>query len=390
MQYRTFGRLDWRPSALGFGAMRLPTLGARDRIDEPLAIRMLRYAIDHGVNYIDSGYTYHGGQSEVLLGKALADGYRDKVRLATKSPIRLVEKADDFDRFLDEQLARLGVETIDFYLLHGVRRARWDVVIRENILGRAERAMAQGKIQHLGFSFHDSLELFREVISSYDNWSMCQILYNFMAEQHQAGTEGLEFAAERGLAVVVMEPLYGGRLVNAPPEVRAVWDRAPVQRTPAEWALNWLWNKPEVSLALSGMSTMSQVVENLYHASSSSVGMLSEQDLSLVAQARDIYNSICPTPCTQCRYCMPCPHGVNIPGMFGLLNRAVMYNAMPEAIRSYGEMPPGERASACIQCRECEEKCPQDIPISRWMPLIHAVLGEGQAFDRSICPVIEP
>lgn len=388
MQYRSFGKLDWRPSALGFGAMRLPTLGARHVIDEPLAIRMIRFAIDHGVNYIDTAYPYHGGQSEVVVGKALQDGYRDKVRIATKSPVRQIERADDFDRFLDEQLERLGVETIDFYLLHGMRVPLWETVQRFNLLARADKALADGKIRYMGFSFHDSIALFREIIEGYDNWTFCQIQYNYMNETYQAGTEGLKFAADRGLAVVIMEPLLGGRLVNPPDEVQAIWDRAPIQRTAAEWALSWLWSKPEVSLVLSGMSTMWQVVENVYYASQSAVGMLSEEDQAIVGQARDVYNRICPIPCTQCQYCMPCPNGVNIPGVFALLNQGVMYNAMAEVRQAYADMPEAERASACIQCRICEEKCPQAIPISQWMPLVHAVLGEGQPYDPEICPVV--
>ncbi len=389
MQYRTFGRLeDWRPSALGFGTMRLPTLGDENRINEPLAIRMIRYAIDHGVNYIDTAYPYHGGQSEVVLGQALQGGYRQRVRLATKCPVWLVEKPDDFDRFLDEQLERLGVETIDYYLLHGLRRPRWDLVQQHNLLARADKALADGKIRYMGFSFHDSLDVFREIIDSYDNWTLCQIQYNYMNEEYQAGTEGLKFAADRGLAVVVMEPLLGGRLVSPPDEVQAIWDQAPRQRTPAEWALSWLWAKPEVSVVLSGMSAMSQVVENIYYASQSSVGMLSQEELAVVSQARDVYNRICPIPCTACRYCMPCPNGVNIPGVLALLNQGVMYNALEEARRGYTRMPEEERASACIQCQICEDKCPQDIPISQWMPLVHAVLGEGQPYDPSVCPVV--
>ena len=388
MQYRRFGQLDWEASALGFGAMRLPTLGAKNQIDEPLAIRMIRFAIDHGINYLDTAYPYHGGQSEILVGKALQDGYREKVRLATKSPVRIIESGDHFDRVLDEQLEKLGVETIDYYLLHGMRVARWNTVQEHDLLARADKALADGKIRHMGFSFHDSPALFREVIDSYDNWSFCQIQYNYMNEEYQAGTEGLKFAADKGLAVVVMEPLLGGRLVNPPDEVTAIWDAAPVQRTPAEWALSWLWSKPEVSVVLSGMSTMWQVVENVYYASQSSVGMLDEADQAIVAQARDVYNAICPIPCTQCQYCMPCPNGVDIPGVFALFNRAIMYNAMAEARRSYSEMDSGERASACVQCQVCEEKCPQDIPISQWMPLVHAVLGEGEAYDPSLCPVV--
>ena len=388
MQYRKFGKLDWQPSALGFGAMRLPTLDAKDQINEPEAIRMLRFAIDHGVNYVDTAYPYHGGNSEIVVGKALQDGYREKVKLATKLPIWAIESADDFDRILDEQRKKLSVDVIDFYLLHGLRKPRWATVKELNLLERADRALADGRIRHMGFSFHDTLDTFKEVIDSYDNWTFCQIQYNYMNEMYQAGTEGLEYAADKGLAVVVMEPLLGGKLVSTPDQVQAQWDAAPVQRTAAEWALSWLWNKPQVSLVLSGMSTMWQVVENVYYASQSSVGMLSETDLEIISRVRDTYDQICPVPCTGCQYCMPCPSGVNIPEVFAIFNRGVMYNSMDESRSRYANMDAAERASACIQCRICEEKCPQDILISQWMPLAHAVLGEGQAYDPALCPAI--
>jgi predicted aldo/keto reductase-like oxidoreductase len=224
--------------------MRLPTLGSRETVDEPEAIRMIRHAIDQGVNYVDTAYNYHGGNSERVVGRALRDGYRGRVRLATKLPVVQVTSGEDFDRFLNEQLARLGVETIDYYLFHGLRQPRWETVKRCGLLERADRALADGRIRHLGFSFHDSLDLFKEILGSYDRWTLCQIQYNFMNEDFQAGTAGLRYAAERGLAVVVMEPLLGGRLVNPPTAVQACWDAAPVRRTPAEWALDWVWNQP--------------------------------------------------------------------------------------------------------------------------------------------------
>jgi len=270
MQYRSFGRLDWKASALGFGCMRLPTSdGERlsPNILEDEAIRMIRRAIDSGVNYLDTAYPYHGGQSEVVVGKALQDGYREKVRLATKLPVWMVESAADFDRLLNEQLAKLQTSYIDFYLLHALSHSRWqDIVLKHDLLTRAEAALADGRIRHLGFSFHDEYEAFEEIVNGSDLWSFCQIQYNYMDTENQAGVRGLKLAADKGLAVVVMEPLMGGRLADPPKDILEVMDRFPARRTPVEWALEWLWVQPEVSVVLSGMSTMTQVEENGFGA----------------------------------------------------------------------------------------------------------------------------
>jgi predicted aldo/keto reductase-like oxidoreductase len=367
--------------------MRLPTIGGdRSRIDEPQAMRMLRHAIDEGVNYLDTAYPYHGGNSERFVGRALQDGYREKVKLATKLPVRMVERTGDFDRFLNEQLIKLQTDNIDFYLFHGMRARRLETVRRLDLLAQADRALADGRIRHLGFSFHDTFEVFQEVVDAYDNWTLCQIQYNYMNEEHQAGTRGLEYAASRGLAVVVMEPLLGGKLVAPPPAIQALWDTSGTGRSAVEWAFQWLWNKPQVSLALSGMSAMSHVEENLASAGRSGVGTLTGHDLALVEQVRKKYDELCPIPCTRCGYCMPCPNGVDIPGNFGVFNTAVMYNSFADARRRYGRRPEGARASACIQCRECEELCPQDIPISEWMPVVHEVLGEGRSLGECALP----
>jgi predicted aldo/keto reductase-like oxidoreductase len=387
MQYRKFGKLDWKSSALGFGCMRFPTIGDdRSNVDEPEAIRMLHYAIDHGVNYLDSGYPYHGGNSEVVVGKALKGGYRDKVMLATKSPVRMVEQEEDFYRFLNEQLERLQTDHIDVYLFHGLRAPRLEVMEKFDLLAKADRALADGRIRYLGFSFHDTFETFKTIIDSYDNWTMCQFQYNYMNEEYQAGTKGLLYAASKGLATVIMEPLLGGKLANPPQAVQELWDSAPRKRTPVEWALQWLWNKPEVSVALSGMSTMQQVMENVASASVSGVDLMSDEELALIAQVRDKYNELCPIPCTQCAYCMPCPNGVNIPGNFSTFNNGAMYGSWDDARRRYARMEEESRASACIQCRECEDLCPQDIPISEWMTVVDQVLGQGQSFEECQLP----
>jgi predicted aldo/keto reductase-like oxidoreductase len=386
MKYRAFGKLDWKGSALGFGCMRLPTVGGdRSAIDVDKATRMLRHAIDQGVNYLDTAYPYHGGNSELFVGEALQDGYRDKVMLATKLPVRMCEREGDFDRFLDEQLQKLQTDHIDFYLFHGMRVPRWEIVQKFDFLAKADRAKADGRVRHMGFSFHDSLDVFKTVVDGYD-WDFCQIQYNYMNEDYQAGTEGLKYAAARGIGVVVMEPLLGGKLVAPPAPIQALWDQAGVERSAAEWALQWLWNKPEVSVVLSGMSAMQHVVENLASADRSGVGLLSESDLALVDQVRRKYEELCPIPCTGCQYCMPCPNGVDIPRNFSTFNTAAMYGSWDDARRRYNHMPEEIRASACIQCRQCEDLCPQDIPISEWMPVVHQVLGEGLPYEECALP----
>lgn len=387
MQYRPFGTLDYAVSALGFGCMRLPT--ADGGIDEDLAIRMLRYAIDHGVNYLDTGYPYHGGQSEPLVGRALQGGYRERVWLATKLLCRAVQGPADFERLLNEQLERLQTERLEVYLLHGLNRKRWDMVRDMGVRRWLDDVRASGRVGAVGFSFHDSLPVFKEIVDAYD-WNVCQIQYNYMNEAFQAGTEGLRYAAGKGLAVVVMEPLLGGKLAGAPNAVRALWDAAPTRRTPAEWGLQWVWNQPEVSVVLSGMSTMDQVQENVASADRSGVGVLTAEELDIIARVRDTYQSLTAAPCTGCGYCMPCPNGVDIPRTFTTLNNGVMFDAMEDARQRYSrrlsDQPGSILASSCIQCRQCEPECPQGIPISEWMPYAHAVLGEGQPFDRGACP----
>jgi len=382
VKYRRFGKLDWEVSALGFGAMRLPlTDGDPASIDEPEAIRMMRYAIDHGVNYLDTAYGYHSGRSEGFVGRVLKDGYRERVKLATKLPVDLVESAQDFDRLLNEQLERLQTK-IDFYLLHGLNGQTWRKAQELGVLRWAEDKMTQGKFKHLGFSFHDNYETFKKIVDAYDNWTLAQIQYNYIDVDYQAGYRGLEYAAGKGLAVVIMEPLRGGRLAKEPPaSVARVWGTAPQKRTPTAMALLWVWNHPEVSVALSGMSTMEQVKENIATAEHSRANNLTSDELSLIERVREAYNELSPIPCTSCGYCTPCPNGVAIPTIFQMYNEAIMYDDLQTAQSQYKNpdiLKEEQRADQCLECDECLKACPQEIPIPEWLKKAHELLKPKQ------------
>jgi predicted aldo/keto reductase-like oxidoreductase len=379
MQFRKFGKLDWNASVLGFGCMRLPTVDGDPHgpnINEAEAIRMIRRATEGGVNYFDTAYVYHEGNSEAVLGKALR-GQRDVVKIATKCPVWMIQKESDFDRFLNEQLSRLQTHHIDFYLLHALNKDRWsEIVLKHKLLERAEAAIGDGRIRHLGFSFHDNYESFPDIINGCELWTFCQIQYNYMDTENQAGTKGLKLAAAHGLAVVIMEPLLGGRLARPPSSIRQVIERAGVKRSPADWALQWLWDQPEVSVVLSGMSNMDQVEANLESASRARSHSFQAADLELIADLQQKYRERSAIPCTKCNYCMPCPIGVNIPGIFEIYNEAFLHEDIPMARFKYQIfVPEPARASACVACHDCEDDCPQKIPISEWMPKVHALLG---------------
>lgn len=364
MQYRDFGKTGCRVSALGFGAMRLPVVQETGKIDETVAIKMIRDAVDAGVNYIDTAYVYHDGESEVLVGKALKDGYREKAYVATKNPVYYAKTEGDFEKYLDEQLKRLDMEYIDFYLLHALEKATWDGnVLKYDMLRSLEKAKAAGKIKHIGFSFHDSLDVFKEIIDAFD-WEFCQIQYNYINTDYQAGRAGLEYAASKGLGVVIMEPLLGGRLAVPPVQVAKA---LPDTRTPVEWAFDFLWDQPEIGPVLSGMSLPNQVADNLIYAGRSYPGMINEEERKIYDNAKKIFDTMALVPCTGCQYCIPCPAGLDIPKIYEAYNRTVS-EGMDKAQEFYKTIR--VNASECLQCGMCEERCPQHIRSSELMPEI--------------------
>ncbi len=378
MLYRKLGKTGEKASILGYGSMRLPVIdGEIDNIDEEKAIELLRYAIDHGVNYVDAAYSYHGGKGEVFLGKALADGYREKVHLATKLSCKRVNCKEDMDRFLNEQLEKLQTDCIDFYLLHGVKKSYWEKMKKFGVFEFLERARTAGKIKYTGFSFHDDLDVFKEVLDAYP-WDLCQIQFNYLDEDFQAGVEGLKYAGEKGLAVVIMEPLRGGNLASkVPEEAKKVWDRAKIKRTPAEWAFRYLWNYPEISVVLSGMSEMEHLKENLKIADEGLPNSLSPEEKSLITEVKEIYKSRIKVNCTGCKYCIPCPQGVNIPRNLGYLNDVYVLGDVKNARFQYGVLlAPEEKAGNCVECGECEEVCPQGIEIREMLKEVKKFMEE--------------
>lgn len=365
MLYRKFGRTNEEVSILGFGCMRFPVInGETSRIDEERARNMLYYAIDSGVNYIDTAYPYHDGASELFLGKALKGGYREKVYLATKLPTWYINSREGMDNYLDEQLRRLQTDHIDFYLLHSLNKDRWNKLMSLGVLDFLDTAIKEGKIRYAGFSYHDDRVLFKQIVDAYD-WSFCQIQYNYLDENYQAGKEGLEYATGKEMGTVIMEPLRGGKLAsNIPDDIQEVWNRADIKRSPAEWGLRYLWDQPEVSVVLSGMSEMEQVIENIRVAGTVYPNTLTEKEKALIEEVKNIYKSRMKVNCTNCRYCMPCPGSINIPECFKHFNNAYLFNDVKKARFQYDVfINENERASKCLGCGKCEEVCPQHIPI---------------------------
>lgn len=365
MKYREFGKTGVKVSALGFGCMRLPLLdGSENEVDEAASISLIREAIDKGINYIDTAYPYHGGKSEIITGRALKNGYREKVYLATKLPCWHVKKRGDMDRLLDEQLEKLQTSRIDFYLVHSLNKTYWENVTRLGIFDFLEKAKAAGKIGHIGFSFHDELPLFKEIVDAYP-WEFCQIQYNFMDTDYQAGQEGLEYAAAKGMGIVIMEPLRGGSLIrNIPQDIEKLWQSSTSVKTPVDTALRFTWDHPAVGTVLSGMNTREQLDENIAAAERGEPGNLTKEERVLLKEIQKRYKERIVADCTNCRYCMPCPFGVDIPANLLFLNNTAIYADLEPFKHSYiNFFDNKKKADQCTQCGQCEEACPQHIEI---------------------------
>lgn len=352
-------------SILGFGCMRLPRKGRK--IDEDRAERQIISAIDQGVNYFDTAYLYPG--SEAVLGKVLAKGYRSKVMIATKMPPILVHSKKDMEAVLHTSLERLQTDYIDYYLVHNLSsRKGWEELKQSGLEEFLLLAKQSGKIRRIGFSFHGDKNQFKEIVDDYP-WDMCLIQYNYLDEHFQAGKEGLEYAASKGLGVAVMEPLRGGLLANKmPPQVQTLWEQRETERTPAEWALRWVWNHPQVSVVLSGMNEEAQIQENIRAAETAYPGSLSGSELERINQVKEMLAGMVRIGCTGCGYCMPCPAGVNIPMCFGYYNnkylfrdREIPFHYLGMTLGVDGGAP--SYASLCRDCGKCEKHCPQELPI---------------------------
>ena len=364
MKYRKMGKLGIEASAFGLGCMRFNGEASGDStIDEQKAVSLIRRAIDGGVNYIDTAYVYLGKTSETVLGKALQDGYRDKVTIATKMPAEAVKDRESMEKLLEEELGKLQTDHIDFYLMHGINKQKWERFKEIGAPQFFDDMKKAGKIRYKCFSFHGPYDEFEYILNDWD-WDMVQIQYNFMDIENQAGTKGLELAGSKNIPVVIMEGLMGGNLAKAPDNVQALYDAFPVKRSAVEWAFRWLCDHPEVSVVLSGCNEPEQIDENLRIFDSVEAGIMDEAEKKLIDDVRAAYKSRTRVGCTGCRYCMPCPNGVEIPGIFSAWNNVSLYGIDPNKDFGFRMLKQrGGGADKCVECGACEAACPQHLSI---------------------------
>lgn len=375
MQYRNFGKLGIKRSAFGLGCMRVPMVEVDGKriVDEEKAIAIIRSAIDGGVDYVDTAYVYSDGQNESVLGRALKDGYRERVSVATKLPTWKCEKEEDLLTLFEEQLNALGTDHIDFYLVHALDRAKWDKMRSIGICEFLDKLKAEGRITYACFSFHDNYDAFEYIINDYD-WDMCQIQFNYLdVVGDQPGLRGLKLAGEKNIPVVIMEGLLGGKLANVPAEVQAIFDEYPEKRSPVEWAFRWLCNFPEVATVLSGTTDVAMTEDNLRIFDKTAVGAMSAEELEIIDRAREAYLARIKVGCTGCRYCMPCPQDVDIPHIFAVWNDGYRFNNIEGATRRLAHIEADAHGvSRCVECGACVSVCPQHIDIPTMLKAAYA------------------
>lgn len=367
MLYREVPKNGDKLSVLGYGCMRLPV--RMQSINEKLAEKQILFALDQGVNYFDTAYPYHNGKSESFLGKVFSkNGCREKVKIATKLPHWSAHSKEDMNKILDEQLSKLKTDRIDYYLVHGLVGESWEKAKQNGVITFLDDALKNGKIINAGFSFHGLAEEFNGVVDDYD-WTFCQIQYNYLDTKNQAGTAGLQYAASKDMAVMIMEPLRGGNLAKTPPpSVQHIWAKADHKKTPVAWSLGWIWNHPEVTVVLSGMNNDDHIAENLALAEKALPNALSQKEVLLVEEVAAEFRKVMKIGCTGCQYCMPCPAGVNIPSCFNWYNSRHAFKdnqaKLWYLVQNGGVFEDKQSlASMCVKCEKCLEKCPQHLLI---------------------------
>lgn len=358
MKYRVNPKNKEKLSILGFGCMRFSK--SESEVEEQII-----HAIENGVNYFDTAYIYPN--SEVILGRILAKGYREKVNIATKLPPYLVKKYEDFDKLFYKELQRLQTDYIDYYLMHMLTDlATWDRLKDLGVVQWIDEKKKSGEIRNIGFSYHGGKSEFIKILDAYE-WEFCMIQYNYLDENNQAGKSGLKYAASKGLPVMIMEPLRGGKLVNnLPKEVYKTFEAAEIKRSPAEWALKWIWDQPEVTLVLSGMNSMEMLNENMRVASETDINAFTEVEKAMFDQVKKTLHEKIKVPCTGCNYCMPCPVGVDIPTCLSCYNDIEIegrMGAFSKYLMQTSLKSEPHNASLCVKCGKCEKHCPQEIKI---------------------------
>ncbi len=386
MQKRTVKKTGDELSALGFGAMRLPTKNGM--IDKQMAKEQIYYAIDHGVNFIDTAVPYHGGGSEPFLGEILAGQYRDKVKISTKMPQWSVKKYEDMEKHLNQQLKNLQMDCIDYYFIHSLGKSSFERIEKLGLLKFLYKAKKDGKIKYTGFSFHDTRDAFKPIVDAYD-WDACMLQFNYVDENSQAGIDGAEYAHSKGMAVIAMEPLKGGKLAgDMPLKAAEIWDKSEINRTPADWAFRWVLNHPEITCVISGMNSMDQVKENLEIANYTVPDSLTHNELELYTQVKQVFTDLMKINCTTCGYCLPCPAGVDIPGCFDLYNDKYLFKdrtaGVTYILRMGGIFNDGQsHAGLCNGCGKCLRACPQKLEIPELLNEVSNDLG-GRGFNLKV------